>query len=432
MLWAGTCLGDRIGDGRSDDFRCYPEGHAPPMSLMNTVNDDAVRAIQRIEAVPTILEAVADATGLRLTAIARVTGTQWTACAVHDQLNFGLAPGDELVLESRCHEIHQHNRLIVIDHVAQDVRFRDHPAPKQYGFRSYISIPIVTRDGRFFGTLCGLDPEPAQLNTPQILKSLQLFAQLVAAQLDLDGQLESRRNRPSIAAQTAVQREQFVAMLGHDLRNPLHMIGLGIEGAERTAEEARTRQSLALVRRSLSRMNELVSTVIDFASGEFGGGIPVTLVSDAELADALRHVVAELGHAHPQREVQTSWAIAQAVVCDRQRLAQLLSNLLANALVHGTPDSPVTVRAHTDGRDLHVAVGNGGAPIPDEAVSRLFHPFTRAVGTARKPGLGLGLFIASEIARAHHGAISVASSAEAGITFTFTMPIDGGGSRQAG
>jgi len=390
----------------------------------------AVRAIQRIEAVPTILEVVAHTTGLRFTAIARVTDTQWTACAVYDELNFGLEPGDDLVLESTiCNEIRQHGQVVVIDHVAQDVRFRDHRTPKQYGFQSYVSIPIFTRDGRFFGTLCGLDPKPASLNNPQTLKSLQLFAQLIAAQLDLEEQLTSSRTDLSIAAETAVQREQFVAMLGHDLRNPLHMIGLGIEGAERTALEAPARNSLALVRRSLSRMNELVSNLLDFASGELGGGIPVTLVKDPEVIDALQHVVAELSNAHPTREVRATWAIQQPVVCDRHRLAQLMSNLLANALVHGAPDAPVTIRAETDAQDLRIAINNSGDPIPDDAIARLFHPFTRAFGPARKPGLGLGLFIASEIARAHRGTIVVASSGEDGITFTFTMPLDGSTSK---
>lgn len=241
---------------------------APGAQWMNPSNEYAVRAIQRIEAVPTILEVVAHTTGLRFTAIARVTDTRWTACAVYDQLNFGLEPGDDLVLESTiCNEIRQHGQRVVIDHVAQDVCFRDHHTPKQYGFQSYVSIPIFTRDGRFFGTLCGLDPKPASLNNPRILKSLQLFAQLIAAQLDLEDKLSSSQTDLSIAAETAVQREQFVAMLGHDLRSPLHMIGLGIEGAERTALPTPARNSLALVRRSLSRMNELVSNLLDFASG---------------------------------------------------------------------------------------------------------------------------------------------------------------------
>ncbi|HEY0233196.1 MAG TPA: ATP-binding protein [Dokdonella sp.] len=136
-----------------------------------------------------------------------------------------------------------------------------------------------------------------------------------------------------------------------------------------------------------------------------------------------------MSNAHADREVRVRWNSLQPVVCDRHRLAQLMSNLLANALSHGTPGSPVTILAETDERDLRIVVNNSGEPIPDDAIIRLFHPFTRASGPARKSGLGLGLFIASEIARAHRGTLVLTSSVEDGITFTFTMPIDGSPSR---
>jgi signal transduction histidine kinase len=110
------------------------------------------------------------------------------------------------------------------------------------------------------------------------------------------------------------------------------------------------------------------------------------------------------------------------VACDSRRVAQLLSNLVANALTHGAPDQPVTVRAvTTDGR-FELSVANAGDPIPPETAKRLFRPFTRASDDPHQQGLGLGLYIATEIARAHAGTLGVTSDATE-TRFTFSMPL---------
>jgi signal transduction histidine kinase len=336
-----------------------------------------------------------------------------------------LKPGDDLLLESTiCNEIRQHRRPVVISDVGADPLFRDHPTPKQYGFQSYISIPIVRHDGRFFGTLCALDPQPAKLDSPDVLKSLELFAQLIGAQLDIEEQLQHSRGKLTEAVDTGARRERFIAMLGHDLRNPLHLIGLSIEAAVRTPLEPPAQSALLRARRSLERMGEMIDNILDFASGEFAGGIPLTLARDNELAGALQHAIVELREAHPGRALEVQLAIDVAVRCDRHRLAQMLSNLLANALTHGSAEQPVRVIARCDERQLELAVSNGGTPIPPEAMAQLFHPFTRIESKRSKPGLGLGLFIANEIAKAHGGSLSVSSSAEDGTRFVFRMPLE--------
>jgi len=143
--------------------------------------DDAVSAIARINVVPTILEVVCRATGMGFSAIARVTDHRWIACAVRDEISFRLEPGDELRLETTiCNEIRQSGKLVVIDHVADDGEFREHPTPKMYGFQSYISVPIRLPDGRFFGTLCSIDPRPARLRAGDTVTMFQLYADLIA------------------------------------------------------------------------------------------------------------------------------------------------------------------------------------------------------------------------------------------------------------
>ena len=121
-------------------------------------------AVAQIDAVPTILEVVCRTTGMGFAAVARVTDERWIACAVRDEISFGLKPGGELKLETTiCNEIRASGEAVVIDHVAEDEAFCGHPTPAMYGFQSYISMPIVRPGGAFFGTLCAIDPRPARL-----------------------------------------------------------------------------------------------------------------------------------------------------------------------------------------------------------------------------------------------------------------------------
>ncbi|OWQ47516.1 hypothetical protein CDL60_08800 [Roseateles noduli] len=152
-----------------------------------------IDAIGRMAVVPTILDATARLTGMRFTAVARVTDTSWTACAVRDEIAFGLRPGDELELVSTiCNEIRQHGRPVIFGSASEHEHFRHHHTPKQYGFESYVSIPIFRADGSFFGTLCAIDPQPAKLDDPVLQQTLELFAKLVGTQLDAQDLEEQR------------------------------------------------------------------------------------------------------------------------------------------------------------------------------------------------------------------------------------------------
>lgn len=142
--------------------------------------------VHAIAAVPSLLEATSLATGMRFVAVARVTEQRWTACAVYDLIDFGLKPGQDLVLETTiCNEIRHHHRPVVFDQASTDPHFSVHPTPALYGFESYVSLPVFHRDGSFFGTLCALDPEPARLDATTV-RTLQAFARLIGDQLDPD------------------------------------------------------------------------------------------------------------------------------------------------------------------------------------------------------------------------------------------------------
>ncbi len=189
---------------------------------------DDVAAIQSIEAVPTILQVIAQTTGMRFACVARVTQDRWTVCAVHDAISFGLTPGDELqVATTLCSVVRDTQAGVVIDHVSEDSHFRDHPCPAMYGFESYISIPLYRRDGEYFGTLCALDPLPAQVSDSATVNTFNLFSQLISTQLQTEDELRASRAALLNAQETAELREQFIAVLGHDLRTPLASILMG-------------------------------------------------------------------------------------------------------------------------------------------------------------------------------------------------------------
>ena len=124
-----------------------------------------------------ILEEVCAITHMGFAAVARVTDSRWIVAQVLDKIEFGLNPGDELDLKTTiCDEIRQSGEAVVIDHVAGNAAWRTHHTPALYGFESYVSIPIVLHDGRFYGTLCAIDPHPRTLSSPAIVSRMKRLA----------------------------------------------------------------------------------------------------------------------------------------------------------------------------------------------------------------------------------------------------------------
>jgi signal transduction histidine kinase len=390
-------------------------------------NDPAadVAAIARIDAVPTILEVVCRTTGMGFAAVARVTEDRWIACGVRDEIQFGLKPGGELKVETTiCSEIRDSGQPVVVDHAAADEVFCRHPTPAMYGFQSYISMPIVRPGGAFFGTLCAIDPRPMRLNTPEIVGMFKLFADLIGFHLDANDRLATSEAALLDAQQGAELREQFIAVLGHDLRNPLASIDAGAKLLLKTPLNDRGLVLVDLIQNSVRRMAGLIDHVLDFARGRLGGGLPLDRNAREPLGPVIEQVITELRMASPDRSIEAEIDLPEPVHCDRARIAQLLSNLLANALTHGAPDGPIRVQARVHDGAFEMSVANRGDPIPPATRERLFQPFARASARPSQQGLGLGLYIASEIARAHGGTVDVASNV-AETRFTFRMPAKG-------
>lgn len=383
-----------------------------------------IASIQSISSVPTILEAVAALTGLRFVCVARVTSSTWHTCAVLDRLEFGLKVGAHLdVATTLCSEVRDTHRAVVIDHVSEDDHYRDHHTPRRYGFQSYISIPVFRPDGDYFGTLCALDPLPARLKNEATIASMTLFAQLITKHLDTERKLSESHVALSSEREAAELREQFIAVLGHDLRTPLGSVMLGTELLQMEPLSPKAASVVERMRRSANRMVGLVNDVVDFTRGRMGGGIVLDRQQHASLHAPLMQVVEELRSAYPGREIVVELGPELTLFGDVQRIQQVISNLLKNALVYGDQARPVHVHGATADGAFKLSIVNHGPAIPADTIEQLFKPYWRAPSKKPNEGLGLGLFIVAEIARAHGGQLSVSSTADA-TRFSFSIAAD--------
>jgi len=216
-------------------------------------------------------------------------------------------------------------------------------------------------------------------------------------------------------------REQFIAVLGHDLRNPLASIAGGIRLIGKESVSERGRKVLDLMEGSIVRASTLIDNVMDFARARLGSGIGLSPDPNTRIAPVIEQVVAELRSIARDRTIQARIDPDLDVEADHGRIGQLVSNLLGNALTHGSAEQPVRLTATTAAGMFEISVANGGAPISPDAMEHLFQPFFRGSVRPSQQGLGLGLHIAAEIAKAHGGTIGVASD-DVETRFTFTMP----------
>ncbi|WJG08874.1 GAF domain-containing sensor histidine kinase [Aliiglaciecola sp. LCG003] len=386
---------------------------------MNSLIEKDIRTIQSIEAVPFIMKMLSDATGLRFICIARVTDSKWTTCAVLDLVNFNLNPGDQLDIDTTfCNQVRKSTQPIIIEHAQNDGHYSQSPIPTMYGFESYFSFPIYSKDGNFFGTICGLDPLPAKLKTSEIELKIKSFAELISRQITADERLNIAESELFNEQAAAKLREQYIAILGHDLRTPLSALTMGVSFLKEQVKDETSQKILARMDNSANRMKRLISDVMDLTHGKMGNGIELKVKPVSNLQEILIHTVSELSGLHPQRAIQTSIKIEGSFNCDPERLTQLLSNLLINAIVHGDPQQIVEVKSTIEHGIFSLSVSNGGAPISPETIDKLFQPFWRNESNKQTGGLGLGLFIASQITAAHNGTLTV-NSDESRTVFTF-------------
>lgn len=261
-----------------------------------------------------------------------------------------------------------------------------------------------------------------------LLVSQELLRDATGAVVGLTGaatDITDQKRAQEQLAQALAFREQMLGVLGHDLRNPLgavRALATLLQRREDLPESARG--TVGEIGRAAQRMLELIETLLDFTDSRFRGALPVAPVP-TDLHEVCGAVVDELRAADPDRTIELDLGGDGRGTWDPARLAQVVSNLVANALEHGAARGAVRVAVGGDEEDAVLEVRNDGPAIAPELLAVLFEPFCRGSTlqeTSRARGLGLGLYIVSQVVRAHGGTIAVRSTAEDGTTFTVRLP----------
>jgi sigma-B regulation protein RsbU (phosphoserine phosphatase) len=336
-------------------------------------------------------------------------------------------------------------RLRDLLNVAGSIFYETHFAPllRMQGFFEEVALDLAVSDGKAVPVLANaaerrtasglLFTRVTMFRAPQRrryereLVDAQAAEKAVRRQLEeLNGTLQARI-ADAVAEQSrdredAELREQFIAVLGHDLRNPLAAIDAGRRMLEKEHGDAKSIRILRLMGESVGRMSGLISDVMDFARGRLGGGISVEVSSEQRIEPMLAQVINEIKANHPDRIIEARFVLSRPIDVDQSRIGQMFSNLLGNAVTHGAKEKPIVVEAFVADQLFQLSVANGGEPIPPAARARLFQPFYRGHVRPSLQGLGLGLYIASQIAEAHGGRIGVRSD-EIETRFTFSMPV---------
>lgn len=237
----------------------------------------------------------------------------------------------------------------------------------------------------------------------------------------------SDHKRAEAALQQAIDfREELLAVLGHDLRNPLHAVSASafMLGRAQGLDDA-SRRAVDRIRKSTARMARMINDILDFARSRLGGGIPVN-AQHVDMRELCQGALEELQVTYPERPLMLETQGGNLEGCwDPDRVTQVLGNLVVNALQHAWNDTPVRTTLTDEGADVVMRVHNEGAPIPEELRPRLFDPFKAAhmpEEAGKHRSLGLGLYIVHEIVQMHGGSVQVDSSAERGTTFTVRWP----------
>jgi signal transduction histidine kinase len=240
-------------------------------------------------------------------------------------------------------------------------------------------------------------------------------AVIVFDDVTADKQAEAERLR------VAGFQERSVDILGHDLRNPLSAIMLSASALNREQLPELHAKHVRRILSSSERMARMMEQLLNYTRSRLGGGIPIEQ-RETDLAEVSQRIVDELSVANSDRRFAVDGSGKLNGEWDGDRLGAVISNLVSNAIHYGRPGGPIEVRLIDAGCDVMLEVHNDGDPIPADVVPTIFEPFRRGTTSRSRQGLGLGLFIAQEIVRAHRGTLDVRSSAQEGTTFTMRLP----------
>ncbi|MFP2958196.1 GAF domain-containing protein [Myxococcus sp. 1LA] len=290
--------------------------------------------------------------------------------------------------------------------------------------RGLLCVPLRAQ-GRVVGTLSvgrtGAGGRGFTLEDQELVEELAAKAALSIENARLFA--EQQRSQEELRRRAEFE-QQLVGIVSHDLRNPLAAISMSAGLLEKKGELTDSQKRMVWrIGQATERAARMIRDLLDFTKARLGGGIALHRQT-TDLREVVHQVVDELLVANPGRRVEVELQDEVRGEWDSDRIAQVLTNLLGNALAYSPTDAPVRVGTRLEGEAALLSVFNGGEPIPRELLPRLFEPMTRG---ALKEGqstrsIGLGLYIVQDIVRGHGGGVEVVSSVEHGTTFTVRLP----------
>jgi signal transduction histidine kinase/CheY-like chemotaxis protein len=306
------------------------------------------------------------------------------------------------------------------------VKPEHHAAVERFPIHSLVGVPLRMR-GRVVGALSVCRFSPGRPFTREDQELLEELAAKAALSIENARLFAEQQRAQEELRRRAEFEQQLVGIVSHDLRNPLAAISMSAGLLEKKGELSDSqKRTVARIGQATERAARMIRDLLDFTKARLGGGIALHR-QPTDLGDVVRQVVDEVLVAHPGRHVELDVTAEVRGEWDPDRIAQVLTNLLGNALTYSPAGAPVKVTACGDGDSALLSIFNGGTPIPPELLPRLFEPMTRG---ALKEGqssrsIGLGLYIVRDIVRGHGGSVDVVSSAEHGTTFTVRLPCRG-------
>ncbi len=392
-----------------------------------------IESVKRIPIIPSMLEVICQTTGMGFAAVARVTSERWIACSVRDEIQFGLTEGGELKIETTiCNEIRDHKTPVVIDHVNEHPHFKNHHTPKMYGFQSYISVPIMLKDGTFFGTLCAIDPKPALLDNSKIIGTFVMFAELLSFHLQSHYLLEQSytntvtlTNKNRLLKRANKDLDNFVYTASHDLKSPVSNIeGLISIFSNAIEQEHLDRQKLkqvaGLMKSSVQRLAETIHDLATIVESD------VEASENGQVIDILEVVKGVKEDLHNQikecnAKIEVACQEEFLVKFSRKNFRSIIYNLLSNAIKYASPERSPHVQiiaCESDGKKI-ISVKDNGLGIPAEKRKNLFSIFQRFHDHVE--GSGVGLFLVKRLVENANGQILVESEENKGTTFTLVF-----------
>jgi signal transduction histidine kinase len=372
-------------------------------------------------------------TGLRVALVARVDDVSWTACAIVDGMGLGIQPGDHLdVSTTFCNVVRTTAEPLLVTQASVDARFVTHPAWRMYGVESYIAVPLNRRNGEPFGVLCALDPDPAPLDEQQ-LKQFKLLASLIAFELEADEQEQHRTEQVDRERAAFAVRDEFLASVAHDLKNPLTSIQGFAALAQRLTDRGeampldRLRVSLRNIERSAVRMSASIDELVDLAHLRMNKSLELQ-PAPIDLMALVREVATEYQQASAAHPITVSGPESVVGTGDQARLTRVIQNLLGNAIRYSPKGGAITVaverQVRGDAAWAVIRVTDQGLGVPAADLPRIFDQFHRGANVERQfSGTGIGLFSVRQIVEQHGGTVTVESTEGCGSTFTVVLPL---------